>query len=519
MAPRQRSPAKEILAVLDADPALIEHYDPNEIEAIPLASIQARLIELGLTPAIPVKLQRLIWQSVPSPAADVLRVLADDVDCQPESIETRPLAHVTACLQRRGTNYRPGVAAIIDFMGERASASVDLDQTKVTSITSAELRSRKSLFFASIGLAATATAAVAAMVGFFVTQEARQDKVIAEQRDEIQELGDQVQGLKARLKEIRVDDFISLTMRAPLSNPLEGGTRPAQSDDSNPPAVSLGATPEPSLSGGAMADTTQLPTNFGPLVGSGVAREGVPSLGIGAGRATPFQAFQKGARVLQAGDSKSGLEALEYAARNGEVTALWKLGRMYADGDGVKQSDQRAFEYFRTLADSHAEEMPGTTPAVFVAKAFVEIGSYFLTGIPNYIKTDAARAHQMFSYAASYFGDPDAQYRLGRTYLDGQGTAKSPKQAARWLSNAAGKGQYQAQAVLGAMLFKGESVPRDAPRGLMYLILARDSATTKETWIAELYNAAVKQATPDEQEAALVHVEHWIEQSRSGHHP
>jgi uncharacterized protein len=256
-----------------------------------------------------------------------------------------------------------------------------------------------------------------------------------------------------------------------------------------------------------------------PPVGGDVAPGGAPNVSVGIGRATPFQAFQKGARALQAGDTKSGLEALEYAARNGEVTALWKLGRMYADGDGVKQSDQRAFEYFRTLADSHAEETPGTTPAVFVAKAFVEIGSYYLTGIPNFMKTDAARAHQMFSYAASYFGDPDAQYRLGRTYLDGQGTAKSPKQAARWLSNAAGKGQYQAQAVLGAMLFKGESVPRDAARGLMYLILARDSATPKETWIAELYNAAVKQATPDEQEAALVHVEHWIEQSRNGHHP
>jgi hypothetical protein len=266
-------------------------------------------------------------------------------------------------------------------------------------------------------------------------------------------------------------------------------------------------------------DGTPSPANVAPAVGVEVTPGGAPSVGVGIGRATPFQAFQKGARALQAGDTKSGLEALEYAARNGEVMALWKLGRMYADGDGVKQSDQRAFEYFRSLADSHAEETPGSTPAVFVAKAFVEIGSYYLTGIPNYIKTDAARAHQMFSYAASYFGDPDAQYRLGRTYLDGQGTAKSPKQAARWLSNAAGKGQYQAQAVLGAMLFKGETVPRDASRGLMYLILARDSATPKENWIAELYNAAVKQATPDEQAVALVHVEHWIEQSRNGHHP
>jgi TPR repeat protein len=240
---------------------------------------------------------------------------------------------------------------------------------------------------------------------------------------------------------------------------------------------------------------------------------------VDPGHAEAFQAFKKGARALQAGDTKSGLEALEYAARNGEIMALWKLGRMYADGDGVNKSDQRAFGYFSTLADLHAEETPGTTPAVFVAKAFVELGGYYLTGIANYIKPDAARAHQMFSYAASWFGDPDAQYRLGRTYLDGQGTGKSPKQAARWLSNAAGKGQYQAQAVFGAMLFKGESVTRDAAKGLMWLTLARDAATPKETWITDMYNAALKQATADERAVALVYVEQWVEQSRSGHRP
>jgi hypothetical protein len=140
-----------------------EHYDPNQIEATPLASIQVRLLELGLTPAVPVRLQRLIGESMPSAAEDVLRVLADDMDClQPDSLETRPLAQVMACLQRGGTNYRPGVATIIDFVGERAFASVGLDQTKVSSIKSANLRSRNSLFLASIGLAATATAAVAA---------------------------------------------------------------------------------------------------------------------------------------------------------------------------------------------------------------------------------------------------------------------------------------------------------------------------------------------------------------------
>jgi len=269
-------------------------------------------------------------------------------------------------------------------------------------------------------------------------------------------------------------------------------------------------------------DGTKSPANIAPPVvgGVAVAPEGAgPSLGVGVGAVRPdaFQAFQTGAQALRAGDTKAALDALDYAARNGEVAALWKLGRMYADGDGVKQSDLRAFDYFRTLADSHADEMPGTRPAVFVAKAFVAIGGYYLAGIPNSdVKPDAVHAREMFWYAASYFGDSDAQYRLGRLYLDGQGTAKDPKQARRWLFTAAGKGQYEAQAVLGAMLFRGQSVPRDAARGLMWLILARDAATPKETWITDLYNAAVKQASEVERNVALVHVEQWIEQSRSG---
>jgi uncharacterized protein len=221
-------------------------------------------------------------------------------------------------------------------------------------------------------------------------------------------------------------------------------------------------------------------------------------------------------RARQIGDIKAAQKVLEDAAREGDVGAAWKLGRMYADGDGVGQSDQRAFEYFRTLADSHAEETPGTAPAVFVAKAFVEIGTYYLAGIAHYIKPDTARAHQMFSYAASYFGDPDAQYRLGRTYLDGQGTAKSPKQAARWLRSAADKGQYKAQAVFGAMLFKGEYVSRDAAQGLMYLTLGSDAASSDETWIADLYTAALKQATETERTRALGLLKRWIEQSHSG---
>jgi uncharacterized protein len=269
-------------------------------------------------------------------------------------------------------------------------------------------------------------------------------------------------------------------------------------------------------------DGTRTPGDVAPAVGLDIVPRGsvaaAPGMGAGTLRSpgtevplTSFQAFQSGTRALRNGDTKAGLSALEYAAANGHPAATWKLGRMYADGDGVERSDLRAFEYFRAVADAHADEPPGTPQARFVASAFVALGNYYLDGIAgSTVKADADRAREMYAYAATYFGDTDAQYHLGRLYLDGAGGAREPKQAARWLSLAANKGQYQAQAVFGAMLFKGEYVPRQASLGLMWLTLARDAAPPRESWIAELYAAAVKQATADERAIALVYLERWL---------
>ena len=62
--------------------------------------------------------------------------------------------------------------------------------------------------------------------------------------------------------------------------------------------------------------------------------------------------------------------ALGYAAEGGAV-AQWKLGQMYADGDGVIQDDVRAFEYFSRIANAHAEDSPSAPEAAIVANAFV----------------------------------------------------------------------------------------------------------------------------------------------------
>jgi uncharacterized protein len=200
----------------------------------------------------------------------------------------------------------------------------------------------------------------------------------------------------------------------------------------------------------------------------------------------------------------------------GDVIAQWKLGRMYAAGDGVKKDDLRAFEVFRGIADAHAEEAPRTPQAWIVANAFVALGNYYFEGIPDTpIKPDVERAREMYAYAASYFGDPDAQYRLGRIYLDGNGGLKEPKQAVRWLSLAASKGHYEAQALFGELLLKGEYLPRQTARGLMYLSLACDGAPRGEHSIRDRYAFALKQATAEERAAALVYLERWLNGDRS----
>jgi hypothetical protein len=268
------------------------------------------------------------------------------------------------------------------------------------------------------------------------------------------------------------------------------------------------------------------PLTTAPLTGAPTSTDAVPTPGVVLGftsmrvpdaalKLTPVEAFRWGAQALRIGNIPPGVRALEFAAANGHPIAQWKLGRMFADGDGVKQDELRAFEYFREVADAHAEDSPGTRLSYIVANSFVSLGNFYLEGIPNsQVKPDADRAREMFAYAASYFGDRDAQFHLARLYIDGNGVSRDARIAARWLNLAADKGQHEAQAVLGDMLFNGNEVPRRAALGLMWLTLARDSATPQDTWIVKLYDTAAKQATDDDRARALELLERRLKGDR-----
>jgi TPR repeat protein len=159
---------------------------------------------------------------------------------------------------------------------------------------------------------------------------------------------------------------------------------------------------------------------------------------------------------------------------------------MYASGDGIEQDQLKAFELFSEVANAYADENPRAPSAPFVADAFVALGAYYRDGIPNSdVKPDFPRARQMFTYAASYFGDPDAQLNLARMYYEGEGGDRDPRQAVRWAKLAADKGNVAAQAMLGNLLFQGDGVQRQPVIGLMFLTVAgeRSDPGDADQWI------------------------------------
>ena len=213
-------------------------------------------------------------------------------------------------------------------------------------------------------------------------------------------------------------------------------------------------------------------------------------------------------RSYLAGNKDEAVKSLEFAADQGHAPAQWKLARMYAEGDGVPRDDLRAFETFSKVCDRHADESPDSPTAPFVSNAFVALGSYYLNGIPNSaVKANPARAREMFTYSASYFGDSQAQLILARLYLDGIGGAKDMKQAVRWLNLSAEKGNRIAQAQLGQLLFSGEAGMKQRARGLMWLSVARLGADPqKDAWIIDAHEEAMEKASDADRFAAIAYV-------------
>lgn len=285
-----------------------------------------------------------------------------------------------------------------------------------------------------------------------------------------------------------------------------GGSQAAWAQDYADGRVPVPPRPIPGIALSEPESVGPLTRSVGPAPNAPAAHMALPLAPFSNTR----EAIRAWMRDSTAGNQVGAVRALEYAASQGHLTAQFKLGRMYAAGDGVPANDLKAFEYFSKIADENADAIPGTADGRLVSGAFVALGGYFMDGIKgSYVEVNADRAFDMFHYAASYFGDPDGQYNLARLYMRGLGAKRDSRQAARWMKLAAEKGHAPARAVFGDMLIRGgEGVPRAPALGLMWLSLARDGAdAAREAWIIERYEAAFAAASPPDRSAALALVE------------
>jgi hypothetical protein len=150
---------------------------------------------------------------------------------------------------------------------------------------------------------------------------------------------------------------------------LAFGLSPAVSFDGRPEGPTS-VVPMPNAAGPGSPEMNTL-GNATPLVAVPIVpivppRSMVPS--------TPFEAFRSGTQALRQGRTDQAVLELEYAAEQGIPGALWKLGRMYADGDGVPMNQARAYDYFRRLTGLVSDDSSDRPNAGYLAKAFVALG-------------------------------------------------------------------------------------------------------------------------------------------------
>jgi YVTN family beta-propeller protein len=188
-------------------------------------------------------------------------------------------------------------------------------------------------------------------------------------------------------------------------------------------------------------------------------------------------------------------DSLRGQAEKGYAAAQYKLGLLYAEGQGVPKDDAEALRWFRKAADQgnrgaqcflgnwyaigqgvpqdYAEALrwllrsaeQGYSSAQFILGDMYDRGR----GVPQ----DQVEAARWFRKAAEQ-GDAPSQINLGHMYQQGRGVPQDPSEAVRWYRRAAEQGFAPGEFNLGEMYFQGQGVKRDYAEALRWLLRAAE---------------------------------------------
>ena len=156
--------------------------------------------------------------------------------------------------------------------------------------------------------------------------------------------------------------------------------------------------------------------------------------------------YEKGSGIVQ--DWRGAEKWYRKAADRGHAGAQYRLGCMYRDGEGVQQNLAEAVRLFRMAAAQGHEKALGLLSSgpleVFCrasdkhdSHAMYELGQMYEDG--NGMARDYNSAMKWYRKAADQ-GIAPAKYRIGRLYEDGNGVQQDYDEAVKWYREAAAHG-------------------------------------------------------------------------------
>ena len=197
----------------------------------------------------------------------------------------------------------------------------------------------------------------------------------------------------------------------------------------------------------------------------------------------PFAAYSLGGQYLRGQGVEQSEEkafALYHLAANHEkqpnAFAQYQLGKMCRDGIGAEVNLEesrrwfaRAYARFLAMEETVADD-----------RLYYRLGSMNMTGTGTEVNLEKARHY--FEKAAE-LGNADALYGLGKLYLKPEFPDFDPAKAVEYLEEAAQKDNAFAKYQLGKLLCQGELVPKDIARGLPLLEELAENGVTFASYI------------------------------------
>lgn len=159
-------------------------------------------------------------------------------------------------------------------------------------------------------------------------------------------------------------------------------------------------------------------------------------------------------------DSITAIEWYTKAAEMGYAEIQYKLGNIYANGEGIEQDSTKAIEWYTKAADC------GNTDGQYI------LAIYYYEG--KWVKQNYAKAVELFQNVAAKWDNSSAQFYLGFCYANGYGVEQDSTLAIEWYRKAVKNGDSGAMNNLGFCYQYGKGVHQNMAKAVELYKMAAD---------------------------------------------